>query len=345
MNTVNAAAPLQITLHDKIGHLGRPGSYPDFTSRVEVVETHMSVVFLTDAHVYKLKKPVRQAYLDFSTLEARRIDCLEEVRLNRRLAPSVYLGVVPLAAAAGGLVLEGSGTPVEWLVKMRRLPRAAMLDQAMSRGTVTPQDIERCMAVLCAFYVASPPSPLTARQYRERFASEIASHRRELLSGAYRMPGAAVEAVAARLLRFVSDDAALLEARASAGRVIEAHGDLRPEHVCLGPDPVFIDCLEFDRDLRMLDTAGEAAYLALECDCAGCAQVARWVLAAYRAHAHDDAPDRLVAFHQGERAMMRAKLAAWHLDDGLPAGARTRWLERAGNYLAYADARSATLYR
>jgi aminoglycoside phosphotransferase family enzyme len=339
------ATMLHPTLQDKIGHLGRPGSYPDLTSRVEVVETHMSVVFLTDQHVYKLKKPVHHAYLDFSTLEARRLDCLEEVRLNRRLAAQVYLGAVPLAATVEGLVLEGDGTPVEWLVKMRRLPRAAMLDHAMSQGTVTIEDIERCMKTLCAFYLRSPAAPLTAPAYRERFTRDIETHRIELLDPEYRLELQTVEAVAARLQAFIENLAPLFDERIAAKRVIEAHGDLRPEHVCLAPEPVFIDCMEFSRDLRSLDTADEAGYLALECDCAGSPHVGRAVLAAYRAHAHDDVPEPLLAFYQSQRAMMRAKLAAWHIKDGLPDGARTRWLERAMRYLSYADQRSSAAYR
>jgi aminoglycoside phosphotransferase family enzyme len=345
MQTITTTAVLQPTLQDKIGYLGRPGSYPDLTSRVEVVETHMSVVFLTDDHVYKLKKPVRHAYLDFSTLEARRIDCLEEVRLNRRLAAPVYLGVVPLAATAEGLTLEGSGTPVEWLVKMRRLPRAAMLDYAMSQGTVTVEDIERCMKTLCAFYLRSPAAPLSALNYRERFTRDIEAHRIELADRAYQLEHEIVERAAARLQAFVRECGARFDERIAASRVIESHGDLRPEHVCLAPEPLFIDCLEFDRDLRLLDTADEAGYLALECECAGSPHVGRSVLAAYRAHVPDVVPEPLLAFYQAQRAMMRAKLAAWHIKDGLPDGARTRWLERASRYLAYAELRSAAIYR
>lgn len=344
MHTTTPPAVLQVTLQDKIGHLCRPGSYHELTSRVEVVETHMSVVFLTDKHAYKLKKPVRHAYLDFSTLEARRLDCLEEVRLNRRLAAEVYLDVVPLAATTEGLVLEGSGAPVEWLVKMLRLPRASMLDHAMSRGTVTLQDVERCIAVLCAFYLRSAPSPLTARQYRARFVRDIEAHRHDLLDGPYQMPQATIDVIAERLLRFVTDHGTVLDGRVAAGRVIEGHGDLRPEHVCLAPEPMFIDCLEFDRELRLLDTADEAGYLVLECDCAGAPHVGRSILGAYRAHARDDVADALVAFYQAQRAMTRAKLSAWHLKDGLPAGARARWVERAGRYLAYAEERSAAAY-
>jgi aminoglycoside phosphotransferase family enzyme len=335
-----ATAPL-VTLQEKIGHLSRSASYPSYTSRVEVVETHVSVVFLTDDYAYKLKKPVQQGCVDFSTLEARRTDCLEELRLNRRLAAPVYLNVVPLAARGAALELEGTGMPVEWLVKMRRLPRAAMLDYAMSAGTVTAEAVDRCMAVLCAFYRSSSPAPLTRDAYRARFARDIAAHGRDLILPAYELPGAAVEATVSRLLGFVTARGDMLNERIAAGRVIEAHGDLRPEHVCLAPEPMFIDCLEFDRGLRLLDTADEAAYLALECVCSGSAAVGGLVLAAYRSHARDDAPDALIAFYQSQRALVRAKLCAWHVNEGLTPPLRTRWLARALRYFEHAEACAA----
>jgi aminoglycoside phosphotransferase family enzyme len=111
------------TLADKVAYLSRPESYGEGVGAVEVIETHMSYVFLVERLVYKLKKPVRYPFLDFSTLDARRFNCQEELRLNRRLARSVYLAVVPLSISSRGLDLEGTGEPVEWLVKMRRLPR------------------------------------------------------------------------------------------------------------------------------------------------------------------------------------------------------------------------------
>lgn len=335
---IMATAP-PATLQEKIGHLSRSASYPFYTSRVEVIETHVSVVFLTDDYAYKLKKPVQQGCVDFSTLHARRIDCLEELRLNRRLAAPVYLDVVPLAARGAVLELEGAGVPVEWLVKMRRLPREAMLDSALAAGTVTAQAVDRCMAVLCAFYRRSPPAPLTGEAYSARFARDIAAHGRELAAPAYGLACAAVEATVSRLLEFVARGANVLDARIAAGRVIEAHGDLRPEHVCLSPEPMFIDCLEFDPGLRLLDTADEAGYLALECVCSGSPDVGALVLAAYRSHARDDAPEALVAFYQAQRALVRAKLCAWHVNEDLPPLSRTRWLARARRYLEYAQTR------
>jgi aminoglycoside phosphotransferase family enzyme len=326
------------TLREKVSHLTRPESYPDATAAVEVVQTHMSCVFLTAQHAWKLKKPVRHDFLDFSTLEARRADCEAELRLNRRLAPDVYLGVVPLALTPQGeLRLGGDGPVVEWLVKMRRLPEDRMLDQAIRRGTVTRQDVRRFALALADFYRRAEPVALDAALYRSRLEREIRANREGLSPSEYSMPGARVESVTAWQLAFLGREASLIDARVSQGRIVEGHGDLRPEHVCLGPEPLFIDCLEFNRDWRVLDPADELAYLAMECEYAGAPWIGEVVFETYREASGDDPPRPLIQFHKSCRAVLRAKLSAWHLKDHPDPADQGKWVARAQRYLELAD--------
>src|SRR5205814_7205258 len=133
--------PLSMDLPDLIAALSDPRAYPARPGRVEVRHTHISVVFLAGDDVYKVKKPVNLGFLDFGTLERRRHFCAEEVRLNRRLAPSVYVGVVPVTRPAGGLRIEGDGTPVEYAVKMVRLPNDATLERRLERGAVSADQL------------------------------------------------------------------------------------------------------------------------------------------------------------------------------------------------------------
>src|SRR5438105_2176873 len=121
-------------LRELIAKLSSPTAYPYGTDKVEVHHTHISVVFLAGSYAYKIKKPVSLAFLDFSTLEQRHHFCEEEVRLNRRLAPAVYLGVVPIVLSGTGLLVEGEGRTVEWAVKMKRLPAEASLERRLRRG-------------------------------------------------------------------------------------------------------------------------------------------------------------------------------------------------------------------
>ncbi|HSL82704.1 MAG TPA: hypothetical protein VLF66_07995 [Thermoanaerobaculia bacterium] len=327
-------------LAEKVRFLERPAAYPDRPERVETEETHMAWVFLTDRFAYKLKKPVRYDYLDFSTVEARRRDGVREVALNRRLAAGVYLGIVPLTwepdAPGGPFVLDGEGEVVDWLVKMRRLPSERMLDRAIEDGTVREEDVARAARLLAGFYRDARPVEITPAEYRERFRRDLEEIRRELSRFELRLPAGRLEDVVGALLRFVEDRGRTLDRRVEAGRIVEAHGDLRPEHVCLTPEPVVIDCLEFNRAFRLLDPADELAFLSLECERLGAPWVGERFVEVYRSVTGDRPPPDLFRFYQGFRAALRAKLAAWHTrDDARRNGAE--WLAEAADYLEWAE--------
>ncbi|RRQ22991.1 hypothetical protein D6C00_02780 [Thiohalobacter thiocyanaticus] len=332
-------------LDAKVAFLSQPRNYchPVCPSGVEVIQTHMSWVFMTDREVYKLKKPVRFSFLDFSTLEARHRDSLEEVRLNRRLAPDVYLGVQALRQnRAGQLQLDVDGEPVEWLVRMRRLPAGRMLDHAIRAGTVEDDDVHRITRVLADFYRRAAPVPMRFADYRQRLRRDIEINRRELLTGDAHLPRARIEALTDAQFGFLDQAAELLEARCRERRIIEAHGDLRPEHVCLTPTPVFIDCLEFNRAFRLLDPADELAFLAMECEYAGAAFIGPLLFATYDDITGDTPPASLIAFHKSCRATLRARLAFAHLQDHGDSE-HPRWIEKTRGYLDLAEQYSRCL--
>ena len=324
------------TLEAKVGFLRRPDAYPEAPSRVEAVETHMSWVFLTDTHAYKLKKPVRYAYLDFSTVEARRLDCEQEVRLNRRLAADVYLGVIPLTLdAQAHLSLGGAGEVVDWLVQMRRLPAERMLDQLLRCGAVKQAEISRLARRLARFYATAAADAITPEAYRQCLAGRIEDNLRELGSPEFGPTLDVPEGLARFQLGFLQGHAGLFDNRVRQGRIVEGHGDLRPEHVCLLAEPVVIDCLEFNREFHILDPADELGYLALECERLHAPEVGRWLLESYIEASGDTPPAALLHFYQSCRAVLRAKLAIWHLrDDGRhPPGT---WVAAARDYLELA---------
>ena len=327
----------------KVELLAQPASYPERTSGVEMVETHMSCVFLTDSHAYKLKKPVLLPYLDYTTLAARKLFCGEEVRINRSLAPGVYLRTVPLVLTnSNRLRIGGHGQVVDWLVQMRRLPLANRLDVLISRNAVDRKGLRDALNRLSAFYRESEPVPVTAGVYRARLLRAIERNREMLGSSASHLAPATRDRVLERQVRFVSREDSPLAARAD--HVVEAHGDLRPEHVYLLEPPLIVDRLEFDRDLRLLDPADELAFLSLECDRLGAPWVEAAAFEAYGQAADDDPPPAVVAFYRSLRACMRARLAIGHLErpDGREAA---RWHEIAARYLATADAASLELTR
>lgn len=339
MNEVQRAPDLQT----KVAFLRQAVAYPDRPRQVEVIETHMSWVFLTERHVYKMKKPVRTSFLDFSTLQKRRQDCEAEVRLNRRLAADVYLGVVALTREAdGGLALEGRGEAVEWLVKMVRLPHEQMLDYRIATGSVEPAEVEAFTKVLVAFYQQAEPVTMTPTAYRQRYLTDIEDNHQALLR-IEALPVGQLAAIRENLLGWLERSAASLERRAEQRRIIEAHGDLRPEHVCLLDPPVFIDCLEFKRKFRLLDPIEELAFLALECEYAGAAFIGDIVFQTWRDLTGERPEPGLTAFYKAYRAQLRAKLSASHLEDHLPRGTAAKWINKTRAYLDLANTYVAQL--
>jgi aminoglycoside phosphotransferase family enzyme len=330
----------EVPLGEKVAFLRRPEAYPEPTRQVETVETHMSWVFLTDAHAYKLKKPVRYPFLDYSTLDRRHHMCGEEVRLNRRLAPWVYLGLVPLMRDDGGRLALGepgpatTGTIVEWLVQMVRLPAGKLLDQAIRHGTVTEPDAERAAAHLADFYRAADPIAVSAPDYIGAFGKALSENAREMAAAG--IPERRFAAVVRALSRFLDERAPLLRTRIEQGHIIEGHGDLRPEHIFLGEPAAIIDCLEFDRALRLLDPLEELAFLSMECDRLGAAKWGELFVDVYHRHVGDDAAEELMCFYRASRACLRSKLAVGHLHDGEIREPR-RWLNQADQYLELAN--------
>ena len=193
--------PVEVAVSDKVAFLGAVESHVgERPGRVEVRETHMSWVFLTDHFAYKLKKPVRHARVDLRALDARRRNCATEIHLNRRLAPDVYLAVKPLTFAAHhGLQLAGDGNAVEWLVMMRRLPDELMLDRALRGGGPERRDLDRIASRLARFYGGLAPEPVAPGVRGIWLEKEIRLSRREVARPAFAQDAALIDRVARRL--------------------------------------------------------------------------------------------------------------------------------------------------
>jgi aminoglycoside phosphotransferase family enzyme len=329
---------MAVSLENKVAFLRKKQSYPDKPKDIEVVETHMSWVFITTDFVYKLKKPVKINSLDYSTLPKRDKYCNAEVTLNRRLAPNVYLGVIPITLdRTGKLMLQGDGEVVEWLVKMRRLPIICMLDYKIQTHNVRKTDVVNIIDVLVKFYEEVDKIKLTAFDYCLRFKKAILSNSKELLYPRYQLPGSVIESIISDQLDFVFRYSELLAQRADANKIVDAHGDLRPEHICLSNTPTIIDCLEFSKELRTLDPVDELSFLSLECERLGNPLVANLVLDIYSIKTHDTPPLALSNFYKSHRACKRAKVAIRHLNDNLSPNQTNKWIQRSNDYLDIAS--------
>jgi len=290
--------------------LARPDFYPRRPSSVDVRETHISWVFLAGDRAYKLKKPLVMEFLDYGTSERRREMCREEVRLNRRLAPDIYLGVRGLAPIPGGFELTDERDPraVEFVVEMRRYDERRTLAAALARGSLVPEVATAVGRRIAAFHAQAPVvdshalATATDRSF-ERNLHELF----QCLDGAEETSRVLVLERFAHA--FIQAHRETFRARAARGLVREGHGDLRAEHVLIDGEVRIVDCVEFDRQLRELDVADDLAFLVADLAARGAAPFGELVVRAYRDAGGDPGDDALIAFHAVYRALVRAKVA------------------------------------
>jgi aminoglycoside phosphotransferase family enzyme len=333
-----------LTLAEKVAILSRPETYGKAGIDVACRETHMSWVFLIGDRVYKLKKPVRFPYLDFSTLEKRESACRAEARLNRRLAPDVYLNAIPVVARGNRLSIGGAGTVVDWLVAMRRLDEREMLDHLIAAGRVDQTRLDDLVTVLADFYRrAEAITTLPATQLAE-WRRSLAYNRRVLLDPRLGMPSGRVQWLDRLQRRFLDLHGTMLAARVRARKIVDGHGDLRPEHIHMGRPVRIIDCIEFNPRLRAVDPYDEVAFLCLECERLGAPWISDY-LKRRMAHALRGEPhEELFLFYRCHRATLRARLAIAHLLEPNPRTPE-KWPKLARVYLALATKDALCLQR
>ena len=285
----------------------------------EVRETHISWVFLTPDRAYKVKKPIVLPFLDYRTPERRHLLCREEVALNRRLAPELYLGVRSLVRAGDGLRLADEGDPraVDFAVEMRRYDESATFAARLCADAAGPEDAAAAGARLAAFHAAAEI---------DRCAAGAEAVKRALDDDFATLHGLWPERAAiARLERTAGAQLAALwdelDARAAAGLVRDGHGDLRLEHILLGERVDIVDCVEFEPALRRIDVAADLAFALMELHEAGRADLAEALVRAYRAAGGDPGSDALLAFFAAYRAEVRAKVALLRAEQRGPAAA------------------------
>ncbi len=336
------------SLEALIAALSAPGALPGAGDGLtQVVQTHISAVFLTREHAFKLKKPVDFGFLDFSTAEKRQHFCREELRLNRRLAPEMYVGLAPVWHRPGGRVEVGP--PVEnpppcdeLLVAMTRLPQERMMDRLLAAGGVEPVHMERLARLVSAFHARADRGPDVERHGTREAAGRLAI---ENFDQTERFCGTLFDAgehrrMRGRTLRFLESRERLFAGRLKDGRVREGHGDLHAPNICIAADgrPIVYDCIEFAAAYRCFDVASEVAFLVMDLDARGHAGLAEAFLDAYRAQAQDATLDAMLPFYRTYRAMVRAKISALTASAAeVPAALRERETAQARALFALAE--------
>jgi hypothetical protein len=306
--TVTRAHQVRSLLDD----LRRPEAYPiPHPSEVTLVTTHISWVFLTDREVWKLKRPVDYGFVNYTTLERRRRCCEDEVRLNRRLAPGVYLGVVPVRLRPDGHWFGADGEIVDYAVRMRRLSDEHSAEALLARGALTPDHLTRLANRLARFFVDAAPAPAAGaiEAIRDNVVENFAQA--EPFVGRF-VSRETFDGVRAWQLGILERQSGRFRGRIEQGRIRDGHGDLRLEHAYFeSAEPIVIDCVEFNERLRSGDTAADVAFLAMELTARSRADLAEVFLAAFALEADDHDLYGVVDFYTGYRAWVRGKVAAF----------------------------------
>lgn len=306
---------------DLIDALSDPRAYPDPVDRVEVRQTHISIVFLAGSHAYKVKKPVTYGFLDFGTLADRKRFCEEEVRLNRRLAPYVYLGVVPVTRDHQKPRFEGTGEAIEWAVKMRRLPEEATFEERLRRDDMDPGLVEMFAHRLAEFHHAVSGAPVPPECGR---FDTVARTLRDIFTQSEPQVGTTVSQVVFERLRALTEEALnrqrrLVDDRAARGMPRDTHGDLHLDHVYYFPDRappgdlVIVDCIEFNARFRFIDPVADMAFPYMDFCYHGRRDLADTFAAAYFRATGDEEGRTLLPLYSAYRASVRGSVAGLKL--------------------------------
>jgi aminoglycoside phosphotransferase family enzyme/predicted kinase len=323
--------------------LSQPAAYPHPVGRIERRQTHVSHVFLAGSFAYKLKKPVRFPFLDASTLARRKRFCQLELTLNRRLAQNVYVGIVPITEAAGRLQLGGTGRVIEWVVKMRRLPEERMLDRLVALGRVSRSDMDRLADRLVPFFKRAERSR-TINRYGtpEAVAVLVLGNLEECRPFVGRiLPEADRHFLEAAYRQFLALHELLLARRLRERRIIDGHGDLRCENICLTEPVSVFDCVEFQPAFRCGDLVNDFSFLVMDLEFRGREDLASTLVEQYRRRMGDRTFANVLTFYKCHRSLVRGKVRgfAWLQHPNTAEGRRIRNLARHHFQLAVRYAR------
>jgi aminoglycoside phosphotransferase family enzyme/predicted kinase len=324
--------------------LKHPAAYPHPAAAVRHLHTHISDVFLAGPYAYKLKKPVDFGFLDFTTLEKRRQACEDEVRLNRRLAPDTYLGVMPVCAVGADFQVRSecaSGDAVDYVVRMVRLPQSGLLDRLAEQGKLTREHLRQAARAIGNFHARADRGPAidvygkmqnTAARIDQNFAQTQKYIGISISPEQY-------SALATAFARFLRDNESLFERRLAQGRIVDGHGDLHLRNMCsYGGKIIIFDCIEFSAAFRCGDVINDIAFLTMDLDARGLAALSTYFLNAYLEQTQDYGGLALLDFYQAYRAYVRGKVNSFLLDDARDPGRRAAITREAAHYFDLAHA-------
>ncbi len=333
-----------MTLPSLIKALMQRETYAEPPGKIDLIQTHISYVILTDKYVYKIKKPVNFGFLDFTSLDKRRFYCQQEVDLNQRLSPDIYLEVVDVRKKRGHFLYDGDGEVVDYAVKMKRLPDDKMMINLIKEGKVNAKTVDQIAEILARFHgeaksdsVVSSFGTLEAikKNVDENFKQTVKYINRTINEDEYNV-------IKAYSVSFMHERESLFIKREREGRIRDCHGDLHMEHLYLMDKIYIIDCIEFNERFRYSDVAADIAFLAMDLDFHGHRELSKSFVESYINYSGDTELAEIIDFYKCYRAYVRGKVDSFELDDGgLEKEEKSKAAEIAKRYfkLAYSYVR------
>jgi len=296
--------------------LMKPDAYHEEAGQIELIQTHISFVFLTRNFVYKVKKAVHLGFLDFTTLERRRFFCEKELELNRRLCRDMYLEVVPINRS-NVIKIKGEGETIEYAVKMKKMPQEKMMNKLLEENKVENTLIDRIAKIIAEFHSKAE----TNRRISE-FGSlvTIETNWRENFEQTQQFIGKTISAKDFNLIRegignFMKRNASLFEKRVAEGRVRDCHGDIHSGNIFVTDKIYIFDAIEFNERFRYSDTASDVAFLAMDLDFKERTSLSDFFIKSYVQYSGDGEMMRLLPFYKCYRAYVRGKVISFKLKD------------------------------
>lgn len=324
---------------DLVTALLDPRAYPEPTQRVELIQTHISYVFLTDRHAYKVKKTVDLGFLNFTTLRRRHYYLHQELTLNRRLAPEIYLAVLPIVARNSGVQVGGSGNPCEYALQMRRMPQERMMDEVAEREGLSAEIMDRIITRLVPFYQQAATGP-RINKFGE--IAIISYNHEENFSRTEKYRGVALtremfDAIVTFARNFMAQQGELFARRIREGRIRDCHGDLHMRNICLANNIYIFDCIEFNPRFRYGDIAADIDFLAMDLDFHDFRELSDYFVRRFAVASNDPGILRLANFYKCYRAYVRGKINAFAMEqEDLEPAAREAALRTAQAYFQLA---------
>ncbi len=294
-----------------------PETYPEESGEIQLIQTHISFVFVTKNYVYKVKKSVNFGFLDFSTLEKRHVFCDKELQLNRRLCPEIYLSVVPINKVDAIIKIDGVGETIEYAVKMKRLPQECIMTTLLQESKVGKKTIDEIASIVAKFHEKAQTNKtisnfgsldIVKANWNENF-SQTQKYIGQTITKAH------FEFIKNKIDHFITQNKPLFEERITHGCIRDCHGDLHSGNIFVTDKICIFDAIEFNDRFRYSDVAADVAFLAMDLDYQNQRDLANYFISQYLAYSKDTKLKRVLSFYKCYRAYVRGKVVSFRLDD------------------------------